>query len=93
MPNVADDGDSMSPAGVDKVKEAEAWQRQEWVIIGDGHGVKPAKVISYNDHYSSSKAGQPLAAVEALDICYQDIINGKVVQEHTSELTRSDQVL
>lgn len=67
---------------LDKVDEgpdedAGARRTAERVIIGDGHGVKPAVIVRYTDKYPTSAAGGVLTQEEAIDRRYRDVVSGK----------------
>jgi hypothetical protein len=49
----------------------------ERVIIGEGHGVKPAVVLRYTDKYPSSAAGEILARGETGDKSYRATVSGQ----------------
>jgi len=49
----------------------------ERVIIGEGHGVKPAVVLRYTDKYPSSAAGGVLAHGETTDKNYRAAVSGE----------------
>ena len=49
----------------------------ERVIIGEGHGVKPAVVLHYTDRYSSSATGGVLAHGETRDKKYHAAVSGQ----------------
>jgi hypothetical protein len=49
----------------------------ERVVIGEGHGVKPAKVLRYTDKYPSSAAGGVLAHGETRDRTYCVAVSGQ----------------
>ncbi|PPQ97936.1 hypothetical protein CVT26_002941 [Gymnopilus dilepis] len=57
----------------------EAAQRRsaERVIIGDGHGIKPARVVRYSDKYPSSAAGGVLARGKSQDQQYRTAMGAK----------------
>ncbi|KDR67060.1 hypothetical protein GALMADRAFT_80270 [Galerina marginata CBS 339.88] len=64
---------------LDEELEEEATDRRtaEWVIIGDGHGVKPAVVFRYTDEYPTSGAGGVLAHEKTTDMNYRTSVSGQ----------------
>jgi len=56
--------------------EGYAQRSADRFIIGDGHGVKPAVRIRYNDRHPSARAGQPLSREESRDYGYSAALGG-----------------
>ena len=58
-------------------EEDGARRAAEHVIIGEGHGVKPAVVLRYTDKYPSSAAGGILAHGDTGDKNYRAAVSGQ----------------
>jgi len=65
-----DDNPNELDKRTDSDEEAGARHTAERVIVGDGHGIKPAVVVCYTDKHPSSAAGGALAHRESTDNNY-----------------------
>jgi hypothetical protein len=84
-PSNADDGGPPEPEweDVDPPDASESFatdvnQRRdaEFVLIGDGHGLSPARIVRYTARHPSSRAGQPIGRKDSMDHRYNTAVNG-----------------
>ncbi|PPR02155.1 hypothetical protein CVT26_012116 [Gymnopilus dilepis] len=78
-PGEGGEGGAEDPADEGRLEDDEIANRRsaEQVIIGDGHGIKPARVVGYNDKYPSSAAGCVLARGGLQDGKYRATVGAK----------------
>ncbi|PPQ83323.1 hypothetical protein CVT26_015163 [Gymnopilus dilepis] len=72
-PNMSHDDAAASDADYEAIRRRTA----ERVILGEGHGVKPVKVVRYTDKYPSSAAGGILVQGKSLDTQYRTAVKEK----------------
>lgn len=48
----------------------------EFILIGDGHGVTPQRIVKYTDRYPLSHAGEPVGREDAMDSRYNAAVDG-----------------